>query len=181
MSHQPEDAPPRSPAVEPVTDPRSLRDREGVQFHEDTDVVDRETFETVRELDDLAIVGVTNADGAVLLRRLTEDCKLKPPSIAVEPGEEFTATAHRAVEANTGLALAFEALEGAWRYEARLEDDEERAATRHFVVYSASPDGEAADGDPPAIPEDREAAEVAWYEEFPEAAAEPPGTELFFG
>lgn len=181
MSPQSEDAPSPNSAVEPVTDPESLRDRGDVPFHEDVDAVPEETFETIRKLDDLALVGVTNDDGEVLLRRLTETCSLKIPSIAVDPGEDFTATARREVQRNTGLSIELDALEAAWRLEVRPEGGEDRTATRHFVVYSASPtaDGSEED-DPTAIPDDHEAVEVAWYDELPDEAAELPGIDLFF-
>lgn len=178
MTTQPSGEASATTAVESITDPESLRGRDDVEFHEDTDVVDGETFDTVEDLDNVAVVGVTNADGEVLLRKLTEDCSRKLPILPVDSGEDYAEVARRAVEENTGLPIELDALEAAWYFEARLED-EERAATRYFVVFSASPatDGTGVEAD---IPEERDAAAVDWFDEVPDDAVEVPGTRLFF-
>jgi len=58
-------------SLAPITDVESLRDRSDVPFHDDSDDVDAETVDAVAGLDDWAVVGVTDDDGSVLLRRLT--------------------------------------------------------------------------------------------------------------
>lgn len=165
--------------VESITDPESLRDRDDVPFYENTNVADEEMLDVLDDLDDVAVVGITNEDGAVLLRKLTEDCSWKPPMIPVASDEEYAATARRTVAENTGLTVELDALEGVWRYEDRLEDGE-RTATRSFVVFSASPSPDEPDGTVDSIPEENDLAAGEWVDELPADADEPPGTRLFF-
>lgn len=180
MTTEPPDETPESAVPESLTDPDALRDRDDVAFHEERDVVDEETFETVAELDDTAPVGVTNADGEVLLMRITADCRLKIPAAAVEPGDDYAETARRWVETNAGFAVAFDDIAGVWRYEVRV-DGADRTATRQFVVFAASPaPGERGAGGPAEISADREAVHAAWYDTLPDEAAEVPGTHRFF-
>lgn len=179
MTTQPSES--DSAAVESITDPESLRDRADVPFHEETDLVDEETLDVVADLDDVAVVGVTNESGEVLLRRLTEDCAWKLPVVPVPSGDNYADVARRTVEENTGLAVGIDALEAVWCYEARLENGDE-TATRYFVVFSASPASDGSDADHPAasLPEEDRPAGVGWFEELRDDAAEAPGTGLFF-
>lgn len=163
--------------VEPLTDPESLREQPDVPFHEDTDVVDEETFETITDLDDMAPVGVTNDDGEVLVLRITETCRRKIPSAAVADGESFPTVAREWVEQHTGMTVELDGIEGVWVYEATLEGTD-RTASRYFVVYSAHPVGETAT-EADANSEDLAAA-IEWHTELPEEAAAVPGSALFF-
>lgn len=167
--------------AESITDPESLRGRDDVAIHEDAERVDGETFDLVADLDNMAVVGVTNDDGEVLLMRVTEDCELKVPTASVAPGEDYAEAARQWVRAQTGFAIELDALEAAWHYEARHED-EERVASRYFVVFSASPATDGTDIDDPAIDglEDGDAEAIEWFAELPDDAAEAPGTRLFF-
>lgn len=160
--------------VEAITDPESLRGRDGVAFHEDADTVDEEAFAFVDDADDMAPVGITNDDGAVLLMRVDEDCSRKIPSVEVGPGEEYGRAAREWVEEQAGIDVELDAVEAVWRYEARLEG-EERAATRYFVVFGATP----ASGEGTALADTHEAEAVEWFEELPDDAVEVPGTWLF--
>lgn len=108
--------PPRKPietsGIETITDPSSLRERDDVQFHEDIETVDEETLETVAELDDMVVVGVTNADDEVLMRRWTADCSWKLPVQDLDECEDYTEAARRAVEVDLGLPITFEGSKG---------------------------------------------------------------------
>ncbi|WP_265111356.1 NUDIX hydrolase [Halosolutus halophilus] len=178
-SNQP-DATSDSTTVEPIVDPASLRDRDDVPFHEDTDTVDRAALDELAALEDLVVVGVTNERGAALLRKLTPDCAWKLPLVHVEPGDAYDDAARRAVETVVGLDVELDAIEGVWRFEARLEGGE-RTATRHFVVFSATPANgtDVADLATSDSGEDVP-ADVGWFDELPDDAERAPGTELFF-
>lgn len=158
-----------------VTDPETLRDREDVPFHEDTDVVDAETVETVAGLDDMAPVGVTNGAGRALVLRVTDTCSWKIPTSAVAPGEEFATAAREWVAANTGLAVDLDGPRAVWHLQVR-EDGGDRTASRYFVVYGASVDG---DPEVPATGAPDPAAEAGWFEALPEGASAVPGTDYF--
>jgi hypothetical protein len=156
-----------------VTDPESLRDQD-VPFHEETDTVDAETVDTVAELDDMAPVGVTNAEGELLVMRVTDTCSPKIPSAAVGPEEEFAATAREWVHRNTGLDVELDGPQAVWHL--RVEDGD-RTASRYFVVYAGTPAAES-----PAVPTadaPDPAVEAGWYETLPEETSEVPGTDLF--
>ncbi|WP_327051622.1 NUDIX domain-containing protein [Halomicrococcus gelatinilyticus] len=180
MTTQQSDETTQTASVEPITDAETLRERDDVPVHDDEDVVDEGTLDVVDDLDDLAVVGVTNDDGAVLLRRLTEDCEWKLPVEEVARDEDYADAARRAVEEVVGLPVALHAVEAAWHFEARLADGD-RTATRDFVVFSASPASDAPDLDdlPVDAAEDAPAA-VGWFDELPADAEEAPGTRLFF-
>lgn len=160
--------------VESFSDPESLREREDVPFHEERDVVDEETIDVLQDLDDLAPVGVTNDDGEILVTRITETCAWKIPSSAVSPDEDFPTATREWVQQNTGLSISLDGIEGVWHFDLRTED-EERTASRYFVVFSATPLG---DESLDARPADG-AEEAGWFEELPEGAERVPGTDLF--
>lgn len=164
-----------------IIDPESVRDRDDIPFHEERDIIDRETFEIVDDLDDMAPVGVTNDEGEVLLMKVTEDCDRKIPSASVSPDEDFVRSAQQWIEEQTGFTIAFDGIEGIWHFKGRLEN-EEHTATRYFVVFRGSPVAEEGDVDDPTdvIPEEHGAADIGWFDELPDDAAEAPGTQLFF-
>lgn len=168
-----------SRAVSPFTDPRDRADRDDVPVHVDSDVVPSDQFDTLTDLDDMAIVGVTQNDGRVLLRRLTADCDWKLPVVDVAADEEFVAAAVSAVEDVVGLPVALEGIAGVWRLEAETEDG--RTTTREFVVFEGTPASDPATLDLPVdVAPDDAPAEVGWFEAFPESGAPLPGNDLFF-
>lgn len=162
----------------PITELDALRDRHEVPHSVETEVVDGDLVETIERLENLAVVGVTNDRGAVLLLRVTEDCELKPPTPSVAPDEDYAATARDWVESQAGFPITLEAVEGLWEYKAQLGDGT-RSASRSFVVFSAVPADDAPDS-ALADPAGGAAAEAAWYDEFPNEAVKPPGTDRFF-
>ncbi|SDJ44329.1 hypothetical protein [Natronorubrum texcoconense] len=178
MTSKPTDESATSSAVESVTDLESLRDRPGVQFHEETERVDSELFETLETLDDMAVVGVTNGDGDVLLMRVTEECALKLPTAEVGPDEDYAAAARNWVESQAGLEITLDSLEGVWCHEGRLEGTD-RTTTRAFVVFGATPEVDE-DGTDGTTDKRTEAYTVGWYAELPTDAAVAPGTRRFF-
>lgn len=96
----------------PITELDALRDRHEVPHSVETEVVDGDLVETIERLENLAVVGVTNDRGAVLLLRVTEDCELKPPTPSVAPDEDYAATARDWVESQAGFPITLEAVEG---------------------------------------------------------------------
>ncbi|PSQ55028.1 hypothetical protein BRD22_10615 [Halobacteriales archaeon SW_8_68_21] len=157
--------------LEPITDPDSIRGREGIEFHDDSDVVPAEAVERLTDADDMAIVGVENNDGAVLLRRLTDTCSWKLPVITVGDAEEF-ATAIRDHVTETIDALELSGIEGVWRVAVESEDGE-RTAARAFVVFSGT-----LESDDLSVPEDG-VTDAGWFDEIPENGSSLPGTDLF--
>jgi len=168
-------------SLAPITDVESLRDRSDVPFHDDSDDVDAETVDAVAGLDDWAVVGVTDDDGSVLLRRLTPDCELKLPVSGVGEEDDFVAAARSAVEDVLGLPVELDGVEGVWTFEAH-EADGDRSATRRFVVFGATPAVDTAGVSLPTddVPDEDAPVESGWFDEFPEDGEKAPGTDLFF-
>jgi ADP-ribose pyrophosphatase YjhB (NUDIX family) len=164
------------PDIHAITDPSTLRDE--VPFHEDTDVVPEETFEAIRDADDMAPVGVTTDDGETLVMQVTDTCAWKIPSSSVAPEESFADAAREWVRTNTGLEIDIESVAGVWRLDVRL-DGSDRTASQHFVVFEASP---VSDDPAPPVPidgDDDRALDAGWFTDLPEDGARVPGTDLF--
>ncbi|WP_440770451.1 NUDIX domain-containing protein [Natronorubrum sp. DTA28] len=178
MTSNPTDETATNSTVESITDLERLRDRPDVQFHEETERVNSELFETLETLDDMAVVGVTNGDGDVLLMRVTEECALKVPTPEVGADEDYAAAARNWVESQAGLEITLDSLVGVWCHEARLEGTE-RTTTRAFVVFGATPEVDG-DGIVETTAEHPEAHAVGWFAELPDDAAVAPGTRRFF-
>lgn len=160
-----------APTTGPIYDAESLRDRDDVTFHEETDTVDAATVDQIEKMDDMAPVGVRNGDGETLVMQVTETCDWKIPSASVGPNEDFAATARKWVETNAGYAVELTAVEGVWHVEVRSADSD-RTAERYFVVFGASTVGtRSSDGD---------AVRTGWVTDLPADVVGVPGTELFF-
>lgn len=155
--------------VGPITDLESLRGR--VPVHEDTDVAPAEAVESIAEAEDMAIVGVTNDGGEVLLRRLTPTCSWKLPVALVDDGEDYAAAIRDHVAETIG-PVAITDVEAVWQIDVRTEDGTE-TASRSFVVFSGDLATETLE--PPADGVE----ETGWFEELPDDGSELPGTELF--
>ncbi len=163
-------------ALEPITDHDSLRDHDGVPYHEKTDVVEAEIVEFQADAPDLAAVGITNEDGDTLLRRLTDTCSWKLPVAAVAADEDYVATIRDHIAETLGLAVDIERVAGVWDIHLRT-DDGEMSGSRAFVVFEAFPT--AGDDLDAATPEGEGVEAADWFDELPEEADVVPGTDLF--
>ena len=168
---------PASTGIDPIADYESLRDRDGVPYHEESDVVDGETVAAVDDLPDLAAVGVTNPDGDLLFRRLTDTCSWKIPVATVGPGDDFARSIVGHVAETIGFTLKLESVAGVWDIGVRTEAGE-RTASRGFVTFAAAPVSGEYDLDA-ATPAGEAVEEAGWFDERPADADEIPGTDLF--
>jgi hypothetical protein len=160
---------PSATTVESITDPESLRDRDDVRFTEETAVLDREMYESVRgqsETDDgAALVGVTNDDGEVLLKNTCTGWLA--PGANVAPGDDWTTAARREAESWLAVAVELDAVEHVRRIDHRVEgeDTQDRVDDPFYLVFfraSLAP-GETA----PVDSGDEDAPDVAWFDEVP--------------
>lgn len=159
-------------AVAAISDPTAFHEVADVPVHKDTDVAPPDVVNQLADAPDMAIVGVENDDGAVLLRRLTDTCAWKLPVATVEEDEAYGAAVRDHVTETIG-ALELEAVEGVWSVDVRSEDGD-RTASRTFAVFSGTLAW--AELSPPADG----VAEAGWFEKLPESAEELPGTDRFF-
>lgn len=167
--------------IESLTDPETVRDRDDVSVHELTETVDGRTFDLIDDLGNRTPIGLRNEDGEVWIMKESAEGAWTIPSIPVEPDEDYAKAGKAGVEAYTGIEITLDALEGIWHFEATHQETGE-TTTRYFVVYSASPVQEDADRSIPTAEvshEDRPAAS-GWVSELPAAAADVPGTDIFF-
>jgi hypothetical protein len=169
----------RSPssAFDPIVDHETLRDTDDIPFHEQTDVVDEDVVEQVASLDDLAGAGITNENGELLFRRLTDTCSWKIPVQSVDPEEDFAQAITDHIQETIGFTVALVAVDGVWDIRVETEDGE-KSASRAFVIFSASP--VSGNYDLAAVtPEDDPVEEAGWFGEIPPETDRVPGTDLF--
>ncbi|WP_323173771.1 hypothetical protein [Natrialba sp. PRR66] len=173
--HTGDESPPT--AAGPVIDYESLRNHDDVPFHERTNVVDEELVEQVTALADLAGAGITNPDGDLLFRRLTDTCAWKIPVATVAPEEDFAAAITTHIRETIGFTVTLDAIEGVWDIRLRTEDGT-KTASRGFVIFSASPVSGSYDLEA-ATPEGDPVEDAGWFDDLPAEADEIPGTERF--
>lgn len=166
--------------IDEIASPERFEEHD-VPVHVDVDTVNQETVDTVSGMDDLAPTGVVRSDGSVLLMRVTTDCKWKIPCRAVGPNQAYGIAAKEWVSDSTGLEIELDSVEGIWRIELTAEETDD-TAVRNFVVFSASPKADSLQPNPLVddVSPTKPPADMGWYDELPEGAEEPPGTELFF-
>jgi hypothetical protein len=144
-----------------LSDPATLRDDDAVAFRESTAVADAEHFENHAEWDGMAIVGVTDDAGRLLLLRNEDDHAILPHR-AVEPGDDYAAVAREATEEAVDLAVEIEAVERVRHVRYRLGDDESRRTERYDVLFHAVPRTDATPSS------DRDCWRTVWADEAPE-------------
>ncbi|NLV10828.1 hypothetical protein GOC74_12925 [Halomicrobium mukohataei] len=166
-----------SPEVESIVDYERLAADDTIPYHEQRDVVDAAVVEQVRDLPDLACVGITNPAGELLLRRQTDTCSWKLPVESVAPDEEFTTAIVDHVRATIGFEIGLTAIEGIWQVTVET-DDGEQTATRGFVTVRGVPlSGEY---DLTAVEPTGESVHAAeWFDELPADVDAVPGTDVF--
>jgi len=162
--------------LEPLTDVDRLRHRDDVPFHRKKDAVPATVVDEVADLPDLASVGITNEEGELLCRRLTETCSWKIPTESVAPGEDFAAAIREHVPETLGFRVELDALVGVWEVHLTAADGD-RTATRTFVTVEGSPADARYEVNPVAAEDPVE--EVGWFAELPEDADPLPGTDHF--
>jgi len=145
--------------TESLTDPAALRDRDGVEF---VTVSDDDHFESNRDTEGVAVVGVTNADGELALPTLEAGTVLT--HAIVEADEDFADTAREGAHELLGVDVELDdVLRVRRKVSSRPGDDEDAVA--HVVVYTASPAGDATL--PEAVPS-CQVESTDWYGGAPE-------------
>ena len=130
-----------------LTDPETLRDRDDVEFLDGPPETHQSHFEIYESIAGMAIAGVTDPDGRLVL---LEHGQVDRPALSytqVDPGEDFVAAARDVVAAGTGIEASIDELLRVRRCTYRSEDGEE--TTGYDVVFAASPVGDG-DIDPEA-------------------------------
>jgi len=168
---------PADPAVESLVDYERLRESDAVPYHEQRDVVDPAVVADLADLPDMAGVGITNDDGDLLFRRLTDTCSWKIPVANVGPDEDFAGAIREHVRETIGFEIELDGVVNV--LDITVETDEsERTASRAFVVFAGTPVGGNYDL-AAATPEGDAVEDADWFADTPSEADEIPGTEQF--
>lgn len=174
VATEPPSAGESSSVLDSLTDPESLRDRDDVPFVAETSVHDDADHCSVG-IEGRAVVGVTDADGRLLLA-IHEDASVAMlPHGPVESGDDWTAVGRRAVEEMTGVAVEIDEPELVRDFDHFVEGDDERHTTSYNVVFRASPVAGGSGADDPGVPENDD-WDAAWFDEFPEDLSDVGGS-----
>jgi|AntRauMinimDraft_4_1070384.scaffolds.fasta_scaffold00029_47 hypothetical protein len=143
--------------TESLTDPAALRDRDGVEH---VTVSDDDHFESNRDNEGVAVVGVRDADGELALPTLEAGTVLT--HAIVEAGEDFADTAREGAHELLGVDVG---LEGVERVRRKVSTNDGEEAIAYDVVFAASlvDDAELPDETPSCQVES-----TGWYDALPE-------------
>lgn len=170
--------PDESTRLESLADPTTLRDRDDVEYVEETRTVGEEKFEGLRKryerIDGVVMVGLVD-DGRVLLEGQDE---WYPPGGSVQAGDDWVATARRSIEALTGIDVAIESAASIERTYFCLEGDEDERFPTLSVNFRARPvDAPESFLSDPTLAEDFEhpfadedEVRLGWFASVPEDA-----------
>ncbi|PSQ25330.1 hypothetical protein BRD03_13930 [Halobacteriales archaeon QS_9_68_17] len=152
-----------------ITDPTELLDRPAVEHSEETVVHENGDY-CEAGYAGRAIVGVATDDAVLALFDADEPAAVLPNG-KVEPGEDYVATAERAVEEMTGVPARIDAPEHVRTVHHRVEGDDDPVETTRQVVFRATPTAD--DSKPTAeLAADPDAeASALWLSEMPEGLA----------
>ena len=151
-------------------EPETLRERDDVDVRTETRTLTPAEFETARDLESRATIGVANEAGEVLLvadgpRGWTL------PSVPVGPNEDWGGVVRRAIESLTGVDAALEAAIRVREVEFQQEDAPDQRRTTYDVLVRTAPVPGRPVADDPTIA-DEDVADLIWLDRVPEDAGE---------
>jgi hypothetical protein len=124
-----------------LTNPETLRKHEDVEFIDAPPEEHQSHFEVYEPIAGMAIAGVTDADGQLLL--LKHEQVEKTPALShtqVERGDDWVTAARQSIEMSTGVEATIDEPIRVRQCTYRSETGEE--TTGYDVVFAASPDGD---------------------------------------
>lgn len=167
--------------MESLADPSSLRDEDGVSFDVENQYAGAAAYEQARERfadeDGVAVVGVTNDAGEVLLADTEQGSGWLPPGKRVDAGGDWVEFGREAVAEQAGVDVKITDVERVQRMNFRVDDaDDDRETTTYVVYLAASPADSESVGEPGLPDEDAPAAE--WFDGVPEDVDEGHGDDV---
>jgi len=171
---------------ERITDPETLRTREGVRWTdgcEEHDSSDHCGVGTVGR----SVVDVTNSEGEHLLLVHDEHGIALFPNETVEPGGDWAAVAREAADGYTGVSVELDGVVAVREVGHVLPDDDEPHLRTQRVVFRASPVGGEIQECKRSAGNGSDQWRVDWFEALPDGVSPPPGggprndLELIFG
>jgi hypothetical protein len=125
--------------MDELTDPETLREREDVEFNEMPPEEHRSHFELYEPIAGMAIAGVTDVDGRLLLLEHEDAPHPTMPHGQVAPANDWVATTRAAVGDSTGVAVTVDGVRRVRHHTYRSGTGEE--TTGYDIVFAASSDG----------------------------------------
>lgn len=175
MSDQPSDTS-SSCTVPGFTDPQNPSEEGETQIHTQEDTVPQEVIEEVRSIGDMVVLCLTDEQGRILLRKLTETCPWKPPLKPVPDNSEYTELAVSLAEDELPFPVQITSIGGIWRFELEANDGPGTVA-QNFVIFESSPSSSEYQTETSDSETDKKLADVSWFDEIPETAEDVPGVE----
>lgn len=152
--------------MDSLRDPAALHSRANVAYREEDTENEPDAFEYFEGIDGLAVVGVTNDDGAVLLMDSPHGWRLPYGPVGAEA--DWVAASERIGEELTGAATTITGVERV-NHVARTHAEDGRTTTSFDVVLRAAPvAGTPVSADPGFGP--WEDLNVQWFDDVPEDA-----------
>lgn len=154
--------------MDSFSDPESLHDRTGVSFHEETQQLPPEEFESVAEdVDSHAAIGITNEEGEVLLMN---DGSHGWTLIAfpVEHGQDWPTVTQQEAETLLDTSITLEHPELVRRIDFLLANDDNRRTTMYNVIFRASVDESI---DIEEMDEQNDELSLGWFAGVPDEQA----------
>jgi hypothetical protein len=122
-----------------LTDPESLRGREDVAYVENPPEVHQSHYDLYDSIAGMAVAGVTDDEGRLLLLQLDEAPVPTMPYARVAPGDDWVTAVEGAVRDTTDITVDVDGVRRVRRDTYRSEDGAE--TTGYDVVFTATPTG----------------------------------------
>ena len=124
--------------MDELTDPETLRECESVEFNDTPPEEHQSHYELYEPIAGMAIVGVTDESGQLLLLEREGGSIPVLPYGRTDPGDDWVATARAAVADSAGVEVAIDGVRRVRRHTYRSKDGAE--TTGYDVVFAATPE-----------------------------------------
>lgn len=151
-----------------ITDPATLTDHEDVDAEERT-YTHPDPDHCEAGIDGRAVLGVTDADGALLLWVHESEDRAILPNVPVETGGDWARTAREYLTETADLPVDLDAVERVREVDHVVERDGEQThlGTTHHVVFAGSPATDGGDVTDLAADTLNEDWTAGWYADVP--------------
>lgn len=167
-------------ALDSLTNPEGLRDRDDVTFTTETrrhDDVDHCGVDVAGQ----AIAGIENDDSELLLLLNDELGVAVLPHASVERGDDWAAVARQGVENQTGISVTLDHIEAVRQVDHVVADAGKPHTTTHRVLFAGRPAGGEIHDCKRAASAGSDDWRAGWFTDLPDAIEMPgdgPGDDL---
>lgn len=155
----PDDANPTD-GIDSLTNPETFTELDGVQINDEVQVVSEAEFERRDTWGGVAVIGVTDENGDLLLAKFADGHGWMLPNGPVEPGDDYVAAATHWAEVMTGVSVTVDDIDRIRRRHYQTEDGRETIG--HHVIFQGSPVEGTAVAENPGLPQ-QDIETVSWF------------------